>query len=32
VGVEPTGDIARSRPLVLKITGGVLIRFENSLL
>ena len=26
MGVEPTGDIARCRPLVLKITRGVLTR------
>jgi len=32
VGVEPAGDIARCRPPVLKITKGVLIYSENSLL
>jgi len=32
VGVEPTGDIAKCRPPVLKITKGVLSRSENFLL
>jgi hypothetical protein len=32
VGVEPTGDRIACHPPVLKITYGVLIGYENSLL
>jgi len=28
-GVEPTDDTARCHPPVLKITSGVLIRYQN---
>ena len=31
-GFEPTGDTARCHPPLLKITGDVLIRYENFLL